>query len=495
MPISTPTQITVPFATSGLKNAIPSTANPVTGNAGYDAGFPAINMTAKEAGGIPPFGQDFNGIIFDITTAIRYLEAGMQFPYSSSFATAVGGYPLGAIVTRTDGTGFWRNGVANNTTDPETFGSGWQPDGSGISSVAMSSANVTLTALQAATPIIAITGTLTANINLIFPAYKAQWLVVNNASGAFSVTCKTASGGGIAVATSTAQQLYGDGTNIARATSIPLFGTAALKDAQVSVGDFSTSYLALVGSGGVGGGSITYAGSIDSLSAGQLFSTGPSSTTLPTYAATNQGQGIYVHLNSNFGYMRWTEISTGISFERQKISGVWQAWGECYGQVSCDLTGSVFAFLTNAAPAGMIKANGAAVSRTVYARLFAKIGTLYGAGDGSTTFNVPDLRGEFIRGYSDGRTSVDVGRVMGSSQIGSLIGYDPTTVSPVTAGLHSTASDANTRIDLGLDVPESSSLYPNADIVTATASATFSVSSAAGVARPRNVALLYCIKF
>lgn len=231
MPISTPSQITVPFATSGLKNAIPAASNPVTGNAGYDAGFPATNMTPKEAGGIPPFGQDFNGILFDITTAIQYLEAGMQFPYSSSFATAVGGYPLGAIVTRTDGAGFWRNTVPNNTTNPETFGAGWQPEGAGISTVAMSNANVTLTALQAARPIIIITGTLTANLQLIFPAYQRQWLVVNNATGAFSVTCKTSAGSGVSVATGLSQSIYGDGTNIGSAS--------AIQTQQSAVGAFS----------------------------------------------------------------------------------------------------------------------------------------------------------------------------------------------------------------------------------------------------------------
>ena len=43
MPISVPAQITVPFATSGLKNAIPANANNTTGNAGFDLGFPSIN--------------------------------------------------------------------------------------------------------------------------------------------------------------------------------------------------------------------------------------------------------------------------------------------------------------------------------------------------------------------------------------------------------------------------------------------------------------------
>ena len=66
-------------------------------------------------------------------------------------------------------------------------------------------------------------------------------------------------------------------------------------------------------------------------------------------------------------------------------------------------------------PTGWLKANGAAVSRTTYSNLFAAIGTTYGVGDGSTTFNIPDLRGEFIRGWDDGR-GVDSGRTLGSWQ-------------------------------------------------------------------------------
>ena len=69
----------------------------------------------------------------------------------------------------------------------------------------------------------------------------------------------------------------------------------------------------------------------------------------------------------------------------------------------------------SSAPTGWLKANGAAVSRATYAALFAAIGTDYGTGDGSTTFNVPDLRGYHIRSLDDGR-GVDSGRVRGSIQ-------------------------------------------------------------------------------
>lgn len=66
-------------------------------------------------------------------------------------------------------------------------------------------------------------------------------------------------------------------------------------------------------------------------------------------------------------------------------------------------------------PTGWLECNGAAISRTTYATLFASIGTAWGTGDGSTTFNVPDLRGEFLRGWDHGR-GVDTGRAFASAQ-------------------------------------------------------------------------------
>jgi microcystin-dependent protein len=67
------------------------------------------------------------------------------------------------------------------------------------------------------------------------------------------------------------------------------------------------------------------------------------------------------------------------------------------------------------APTGWLKSNGDPVSRTTYADLWAVIGATYGNGDGSTTFNLPDDRAEFARGWDDGK-GVDDGRVLGSHQ-------------------------------------------------------------------------------
>ena len=78
-------------------------------------------------------------------------------------------------------------------------------------------------------------------------------------------------------------------------------------------------------------------------------------------------------------------------------------------------SGAVMYFAGQTAPSGWLKANGAAVSRTTYAALFAAIGTTYGAGDGRSTFNLPDLRAEFLRGWDDGR-GIDSGRAFGSAQ-------------------------------------------------------------------------------
>jgi microcystin-dependent protein len=64
-------------------------------------------------------------------------------------------------------------------------------------------------------------------------------------------------------------------------------------------------------------------------------------------------------------------------------------------------SGSVFPYVGSTAPTGFLLCFGQAVNRTTYAALFAIIGTAYGAGDGSTTFNLPDVRGRVLAGKDD----------------------------------------------------------------------------------------------
>lgn len=103
-------------------------------------------------------------------------------------------------------------------------------------------------------------------------------------------------------------------------------------------------------------------------------------------------------------------------------------------QINDSLVGMVAAFDMETAPPGWLKRNGADVSRTAYAKLFAVIGTRYGAGDGSTTFNVGDSRGVFPRGLDEGR-GLDPGRLLGSLQDGQNA-WHAHTASSAAAGGH-----------------------------------------------------------
>ena len=91
--------------------------------------------------------------------------------------------------------------------------------------------------------------------------------------------------------------------------------------------------------------------------------------------------------------------------------------------------------------AGWLKCNGQPVSRTTYAKLFAKIGTNFGAGDGSTTFNLPDIRGRWVRGWDDGK-GIDTGRVAFTTQASAVHSHTHTfTTGAAGAHAHQVAAD------------------------------------------------------
>jgi len=149
--------------------------------------------------------------------------------------------------------------------------------------------------------------------------------------------------------------------------------------------------------------------------------------------------------------------------------------------------GAVAHFAMSFAPSGWLKADGSAVSRTAYAALFAAIGTTFGAGDGSTTFNLPDLRGEFIRCWDDAR-AVDTGRVFGSAQSDEikLHGHQ------YRSGTASVSSPDGTG---GFQRDGSNATNYSAYTGTPSATTGQQIGGAGGTeTRPRNIALLACIK-
>lgn len=87
------------------------------------------------------------------------------------------------------------------------------------------------------------------------------------------------------------------------------------------------------------------------------------------------------------------------------------------------LAGQIAYFARSTPPTGWLRANAAHVSRSTYANLFAAIGTTYGAGDGSTTFALPEGRGAVPRGWDDGR-GIDSGRAFGSEQLDAVQNFE-----------------------------------------------------------------------
>jgi len=170
-------------------------------------------------------------------------------------------------------------------------------------------------------------------------------------------------------------------------------------------------------------------------------------------------------------------------------------------------TGSVHMMATTTAPSGYLKCNGAAISRTTYSGLFTIIGTTHGAGNGSSTFNVPDLRGEFVRGWDDSR-GVDSGRNFGTSQADENKQHNHS-----ASGTTSTASltgsfrpGANFQINptgVFSDGGATGTLQGHDDNngrqvnMDASHNHTFSATTSSNggtEARPRNVAMMYVIK-
>lgn len=257
-----PVKVSVPFATSGTKNTIPvaSQIGITPGAASYTDGFVPLNFTPKVSGGIPPFGADFNGILNAVTQGIRWACAGGSYAYDATYATAISGYPAGAQVQRTDGTGFWLNLTDGNSNDPEVGGAGWVPmENYGITPInGLTNANVTLTSLQYARPIITLAGTLTGNVQIIFPTTLQQWIVINNTTGAFTVTCKTASGTGSSISNLGSQIIFwGDGTNLnALSSAGRLINVQRIVSSGAYVPTAGTQYVIveIVGAGGSGSG-------------------------------------------------------------------------------------------------------------------------------------------------------------------------------------------------------------------------------------------------
>ena len=137
-------------------------------------------------------------------------------------------------------------------------------------------------------------------------------------------------------------------------------------------------------------------------------------------------------------------------------------------------TGIVQAFAGSTTPTGWLLCDGSAVSRTDYAELYSVIGDTYGAGDGTTTFNLPNLADKFIQGnatsgtvksaglpniLADTPTSFAVNTTTGSE--GDSLGSGAFSVSTIASATWTRTAGSSKQLDLMFDASKSNSIYGN----------------------------------
>lgn len=127
-----PTKTSVPWANAASPPyvrpiPVPSQHGIQAGAASYTDGFPPETFNPVGAGGTPPWGADFNGILQSVTQWLRWVQAGAPIAYDSAFQTAIGGYPFGALVPSATIFGlYWLNVIDGNLSNPDAGGANWQ---------------------------------------------------------------------------------------------------------------------------------------------------------------------------------------------------------------------------------------------------------------------------------------------------------------------------------------------------------------------------------
>ena len=127
-----PAKFPIPFAASAAAaniRAIPQASQQgvQNGAASLTDGFPPNCFSPISAGGSWPFGQDFNGLLKQVTQWLQWGQAGAPVKYDASFSAAIGGYPAGALLSAATLGKFWLSTVDNNTSNPDASGANWLP--------------------------------------------------------------------------------------------------------------------------------------------------------------------------------------------------------------------------------------------------------------------------------------------------------------------------------------------------------------------------------
>jgi microcystin-dependent protein len=206
--------------------------------------------------------------------------------------------------------------------------------------------------------VLVLTGTNTAQRNLIAPLVEKTYVVKNSTVGGFAVQIIGSSGTGVVIPNGVTTSVYCDGLNFYSATE----GTTGNFIVNGNLAVTGTTTL----TGALGGSTATFSGAISSVS--------PAFTGTPTAPTASAGTNT-------------TQIATTAFVLANGVP-----------------TGGLVMWPTGTAPNGFLLCTGTAVSRTTYAALFAVIGTTFGVGDNSTTFNLPNYTNRMPYGTTVGAT-------------------------------------------------------------------------------------------
>lgn len=187
-----PTDITLPIPG-------PSQTGVLVGAASFADGFPPATRTDPEYGGVAPYGQDFNGILYMLSQYAMLAQAGQIVPFNAAVATALGGYGVGCVLRSASvSTKFFFNLLDGNTNNPDSVTTGWMvfsPLGSPtlVQSTTLASGTTSDLPLAAGVGFLELnptagpadlTGISSANV------VEGQILVVSNINGSNLVTMK-----------------------------------------------------------------------------------------------------------------------------------------------------------------------------------------------------------------------------------------------------------------------------------------------------------------
>jgi microcystin-dependent protein len=233
----------------------------------------------------------------------------------------------------------------------------------GVQDITMVNADYVLTNYngtsdEARNAVLVVGGTNSAIRQVIAPLVEKLYVITNNTSGGYAITIGGVSGATVTIPNGVTAQAYCNGTNF-YSSQTGSAGNFTVNGTLTATGLTDTGNMSVSGTLGVTGATSLTTGSISGVMTAPTAAAGTNTTQLATTAFVTQ---------------------------------------------NAVLTGTINMWPTSSAPTGYLACAGAAVSRTTYAALFAVIGTTFGVGDGSTTFNLPNYTNRMPYGTTIGAT-------------------------------------------------------------------------------------------